>query len=124
MAETTELICVTCPVGCKLEVASDGDTIVEIAGNICKRGEAYAEAELFDPRRMLATTVQVAGGVHPLVPVYTAAPIPKPLIFDLLVELRQIELRAPVRAGQVVLEDALGAGVTVLTSRDLPAATG
>ena len=123
MAKTTELICVTCPMGCKLEVTHEGNTILGIEGNVCKRGEAYAETELVDPRRMVATTVQVVGGVHPLVPVYTAAPIPKPLIFDLLAELRQVKLRAPILAGQVVLEDALGTGVTVLTSRDLPAAT-
>jgi CxxC motif-containing protein len=54
--------------------------------------------------------------------VCTAAPIPKPLIFDLLAELRKVELRAPIQIGQVVLEDALGTGVDVLTTRNLPAA--
>lgn len=122
MAETSELICVTCPMGCRIEVTHEGRTVIGTEGNVCNRGEAYAEAELVDPRRMVATTVQVVGGVHPLVPVYTTAPLPKPLIFDLLAELRQVVLRAPVQAQQVVLEDALGTGVSVLTSRDLPAA--
>jgi len=56
-----------------------------------------------------------------LVPVYTAAAIPRPLIFDLLAELRKVELPAPVQMGQVVLESALGTGVDVLASRNLPA---
>ena len=121
MSETDELICVTCPMGCRLDVTHEGKTVLGIAGNVCQRGEAYAEAELADPRRMVATTVQVRGGLHPLVPVYTTAPFPMPLIFELLAELRQVVLQAPVRAHQTVLEDALGTGVSVRTSRALPA---
>ena len=122
MVETTELICVTCPMGCSLEVTHEGKTVLGVDGSVCKRGQAYAAGELADPRRMVATTVQVTNGVHPLVPVYTTAPLPKPLIFGLLSELRQVVLEAPVEAGQVVLDDALGTGVVVRTSRAMPVA--
>lgn len=57
-----------------------------------------------------------------MVPVFTDAPFPKPLVFDLLAELRELELCAPVEANQVVLPNALGTGVNVLTSRALPQA--
>jgi CxxC motif-containing protein len=120
--ETTKIICITCPMGCTLEVTHDGDTITKVEGEQCKRGKEYAQAELTDPRRMVTSTVKVRGGVHPLVPVYTAAPIPKPRIFDLLAELRKVELKAPVEAGQKVLENALDTGIDVLASRTLPAA--
>jgi CxxC motif-containing protein len=120
MAEKKNLICVTCPMGCTLEVTHDGDTVVEVAGNVCKRGRDYAQEELTDPRRMVATTVRVRGGIHPLVPVSTDAPFPKPRIADLLASLRQVELKAPVSLGQVVLENVLDSGVSVLASRDLP----
>jgi len=119
--EVTKMICITCPVGCSLEVTHEGKTVIKVEGNQCKRGVEYAEAELTDPRRMVTTTVKVRGGVHPLVPVYTAAPIPKPLIFDLLSELRKVELQAPVQVDQPVLKNALGTGVDVLASRNLPA---
>ena len=119
--EITKMICITCPVGCTLEVSHEGETIISIEGDTCKRGIDYAEAELTDPRRMVTSTVKVRDGVHPLVPVYTAAPIPKPLIFDLLVELRKVELQAPVELGQVALENALNTGINVLASRNLPA---
>jgi CxxC motif-containing protein len=120
--ETTKIICITCPMGCTLEVTHEGKTITKVEGEQCKRGKEYAQAELTDPRRMVTSTVKVKGGVHPLVPVYTAAPIPKPKIFDLLAELRKVELRAPVEIGQKVLENALGTGIDVLASRNLPAA--
>ena len=119
--EVTKLICITCPVGCSLEVTREGKTIINVAGNQCKKGQNYAEAELVDPRRMVPTTVKVQGGVHPLVPVCTAAPIPKPLILELLAELRRVELQAPIYVGQVVLSNALGTGVDVLASRNLAA---
>jgi CxxC motif-containing protein len=120
--EMTRIICITCPMGCTLEVTHEGKTITKVDGEQCKRGLEYAQAELTDPRRMVPSTVKVRGGVHPLVPVCTAAPIPKPLIFDLLAELRNVELQAPVQIGQVVLGDAFGTGVDVLTTRNLPAA--
>ena len=120
--ESTKVICITCPIGCSLEVTHEGKTVTKVEGNQCKKGLSYAEAEISDPRRMVTTTVRVQGGVHPLVPVYTAAPIPKPLISDLLAALRRVQLQAPVQMGQVVLENALGTGIDVLASRDLPMA--
>jgi CxxC motif-containing protein len=118
--ETGKMICITCPMGCTLEVTHDGKTITKVDGNQCKKGLGYAEGEITDPRRMVTTTVKVRGSRHPLVPVYTAAPIPKPLIFDLVKALRAMELDAPVRVGQVVVENALGTGVNILASRDMP----
>ena len=120
--ETTKVICITCPMGCSLTVTHEGKTIIKLEGNQCKKGLDYVKAELTDPRRVVTSTVKVRDSVHPLVPVYTAAPIPKPLIFDLLDALRHVELQAPVRMGQVVLRNALGTGIDVLASRDLPAA--
>ena len=106
--------------GCTLDVTIDGETVVDVSGHSCKRGAEYAQAEISDPRRMVASTVKVWGGIHPLVPVYTAAPFPRPQIFVLLAQLREVELKAPVEIGQIVLRDVLGTGVNVLASRDLP----
>jgi CxxC motif-containing protein len=121
MEEKTKMLCITCPKGCTLEVTHDGQTVLRVEGNACKRGIDYAGAEMVDPRRMVATTVKVSGGTHPLMPVYTREPFPKPHIFDLLAALRQIELHAPVAMGQVVLADAFGTGVDIIASRDMPA---
>jgi len=120
--EETELICITCPMGCTLNVTHDGDAVVDVEGATCKRGEDYAEEELTDPRRMVTTTVKVAGGLHPLLPVYTSAPIPKARIFDLLELIREAEVQAPVSVGDVVLEDVVDTDVDVLASRDMPPA--
>ena len=122
MEEITKLICISCPKGCSVNVTHEGDTITEINGASCKRGEEYVKKELVDPRRMVASTVRVKSGLHPLVPVYTQAPLPKPRIHDRLRELRKIEVQAPVQTGQIILENALGLGINVIASRDMPKA--
>jgi len=119
MPEKTKILCITCPKGCTLEVTHEGQTIVEIKPG-CKRGHEYANREMVDPRRMVASTVKVRLGIHPLLPVYTSAPFPKGQIRELLAELRQVEVSAPVTMGAVVIEDALGTGVSILASRDMP----
>ncbi|MGC9397956.1 MAG: DUF1667 domain-containing protein [Anaerolineae bacterium] len=123
MAVTEKMICITCPMGCTLEVTHEGETLLNVDGNNCPRGEAFVKEELTDPRRMVATTVKVKGGVHPLVPVYTAAPFPKPRIFELLKEIRKVEIEAPVKMNQVVLKNPLGEGIDIVASRDLPEST-
>ena len=122
MVEKRKLICIACPIGCELEVTLDEGKIVNVEGNSCKLGLDYAEQEIFDPRRMVASTVKVKNGFHPLVPVYTENPIPKPKIFDVLAELRNVELEAPVKINDVVIENVLGTGINVIASRDLPKA--
>ncbi len=119
--ETTKLICITCPVGCELTVTHEGKKVLKVEGNQCKLGIEYAEQEISEPRRMIITTVRVKGGFHSLVPVRSAEPVPKEKIFPILKELRKVELEAPVEMHQVVLENALGTGVSVVTSRSLPA---
>ena len=118
METTSKIICITCPKGCSLEVTHDGQTVIKVNEG-CKRGKEYVQRELVDPRRMIATTVRVNNGLHPLLPVTTAAPFPKPLIFDLMTELRKLHLVAPVKMGQVVLANALGTGIDVIASRDI-----
>ena len=115
---TEKVICTTCPKGCTLEVTRDGETIVSILDG-CKRGHEYARQELTDPRRMVASTVRIRGAVHPLMPVYTSAPFPKPRIPELLKLLRSVELTAPVTMDQPVLENVLGTGINVCASREM-----
>lgn len=114
-----DIICVACPKGCQLETRRSGEEIL-VSNEGCKRGQEYAVNEIHDPRRMVASTVRVQGGLHPLMPVHTALPFPKGQIKALLAALRGVELQAPVRVRQVVLSDSLGSGIDILASRDMP----
>jgi len=120
MEEIIKLICISCPQGCALEVTVEGKTVVNVDGAACKKGKEYAQLEIADPRRMIASTVRVKNGFHPLVPVYTKMPIPKNMIKKVLKELREVELTAPIANGYVVIENILGTGIDVITSREMP----
>ncbi|MGB8252899.1 MAG: DUF1667 domain-containing protein [Anaerolineaceae bacterium] len=117
--EITKLICITCPKGCTLEVQRDGDTVLKVEQG-CKRGYEYAQRELVDPRRMISSTVKIKGAGHPLLPVYTADAFPKPRIPELMAALRKVGVKAPIRMNEIVLADALGTGINILASRDMP----
>lgn len=113
-----KVVCVTCPKGCTLQVTRDGQTVLKV-GNGCKRGYEYARQELTDPRRMVASSVRITGALHPLLPVYTSAPFPKPRIPELLAILRMVEVKTPVTLDQTILEDVLGTGINIHASRDM-----
>ncbi|MFO7698084.1 MAG: DUF1667 domain-containing protein [Anaerolineae bacterium] len=121
MAEQREFICVTCPVGCSIQAEVDGQELVALRGQACQRGEAFVREELTAPRRMLTTTVRVSGGRLPLVPVRSSVPVPKGLMLEIARALREVALDAPVADHQMVLENALGSGVDIVTSRAIEA---
>ena len=116
MAITEKIICITCPKGCTLQVTHDGKTVLDVK-NGCSRGQKYVQRELVDPRRMVATTVSIKNARHPLLPVYTSEPFPKPRISELLKTIRQVKVQAPVKMGDIVLENALDTGIDIIASR-------
>lgn len=122
MEEVKKIICVSCPVGCELIVTIENGEIVKVNGNTCKLGIEYAQQEIFDPQRMVASTVKVKDGFHPLLPVYTERPIPKPIINDVLAEIHKVEVEAPVAMNDIVIENVLETGVNIIASRDMPKA--
>jgi len=71
---------------------------------------------------MIATTVKIRGGIHPLMPVYTESPspFPKPKIFDLLGQIKDVEIQALIEMGQVIIENVLGTGINIIANRDMP----
>ena len=120
--QVREFVCVTCPVGCTIQAKIEDGQLVEAEGQGCKRGVAFVREELTAPRRMITTTIQVKGGQLPLVPVRSSMPVPKDKLLAIADVLRSIELRAPVVEHQIVMQDVLGTGVDIITSRSMPEA--
>ena len=115
----TELICLNCPLGCEIAVEHDGKAIVSIGGNRCKRGAAYAEREVFNPERMVTTTVRAEGGSLELLPVKTSRPVPKAMTFKVVAAASKVTARAPLKLGDVVLADVAGTGADLVATRGL-----
>lgn len=115
-----ELTCIICPVGCRLvaETGEDGK-VLDVTGNGCKRGEAYAKSELTHPVRTLTSTVIIAGARYRRLPVITSAPVAKEALFDVMKALDGIRVQAPVAKGEVILRDVCGLGVDILAERSM-----
>ena len=114
------IICTLCPIGCHLDVDEQS---LNVAGNQCKRGTEFGRSELQNPVRTITSTVKINGAVHRRLPVKTAAAIPKHLIHDAMRLLDNVELAAPVKIGQVVVEDICGTGVPFVASRSMTTAS-
>lgn len=101
-----KLTCIICPLGCSLTVQLEGKKAVNVTGNGCPRGKAYAESECTDPRRTVTSTVLCADGS--LVSVKTDKPIPKEKIAECMALINKTVATLPVSIGDVLIEDVFG----------------
>jgi len=114
-----EMICIGCPMGCYLAVEYIGTTISGVSGNRCKVGMEYAEKEISNPERTLTTTVKVKNGYLPLVSVRTSKPIPKNIIFDAMDLLAKVEAEAPLKIGELIVQNILNTGVNIVATKNI-----
>jgi CxxC motif-containing protein len=113
-----ELVCIACPIACRLTVAQTDDGTVSVAGNRCPKGELYGREEMLAPRRVVTAVVPTSSMDFPCVPVRTDTPVSRDLVMELLKGLYRLRVDLPVRNGQVLVEDFHGARVIV--TRTLP----
>ena len=113
----TELICIVCPQGCHLKVDEAND--YKVTGNGCPRGAEYGKKELVNPTRVITTTVAIEGGIYRRIPVKTAGDIPKGMIFDIMDEINKVVVKAPIKVGDVIIENVLGTGVNVVSAKTM-----
>jgi len=117
--ETRNLVCIVCPVGCSLKVDINDGKVTGVTGNSCKRGAEYAKTECTNPIRVLTTTVRVSDGNITMLPVKSEKALPKGLLMDCMKVINQCSLKAPVRIGDVVLENILETGVNIIAASNV-----
>lgn len=117
--ETKELTCINCPMGCRITVELDGGSVVSVSGNTCKRGDTYARTEVVAPVRTVTTTIKVSGGVVDRVSCKTKSPVPKEKIFDVMAEIGSVCCSAPVKIGDVLIQDCAGTGVPIVATKSV-----
>ncbi|GHV27731.1 NAD(FAD)-dependent dehydrogenase [Synergistales bacterium] len=117
--ETKKFLCVSCPVGCALTVSVQGTKVIKAEGNTCKLGLKYAENEAANPLRTFTSTVRVDGASLPVCPVRSRTPLPLAKMFDVTREVAKLHAVAPVKMGQVLINDVCGTGTDIVASRSL-----
>jgi len=114
------ITCIVCPQGCNLEVwYNENNEVEEIKGYTCKRGLEYGKAESVNPVRMLTTTIRIDGGKLPVIPVKSDKPLPKDLLLECMNIISKVQVKAPVSSGEVIVENILGTGVNIITTREM-----
>ena len=113
-----KLICIVCPVGCRLTVTG-AEADLKITGNKCKKGIGYAQDEIANPVRMVCSTVKITGGKHNVIPVKTDRPIPEKYKLEVVKAINKIELKSPVKMGDVIISNLFETGVNIVAERDM-----
>ncbi len=104
-----QMICIICPRGCTLNASGEKDNL-KVSGNACQKGEAYAINEILNPVRTVTGIVRVANREE-MASVKTENPIPKEKIFELMQVINQTSVNAPVKIGEVIIEDIFGTNI-------------
>ncbi len=116
-AET--VICIGCPLGCRVSVAVDRrGKVAGMRGARCRQGEKYVLKELREPVRTLTTTLRTADRDFPLLPVRTSRPVLKALMRDIVRETASVVVKPPVKCGQVLVSDVCGSGADLVATTD------
>ena len=113
-----DLICVVCPVGCRMKISGTIEDL-KVSGEQCKRGVEHAYEEITNPTRMVCTTVKIQGGIHPVIPVRTDKPIAEKYKLEVVKAVKDITLTSPIEMGEVIVEDLFGTGVNLIAERNM-----
>ena len=115
-----QIICVGCPMGCRLTVEIEDGEATSVAGHDCKRGAEYARQEAVMPLRVLTGNMKAHGCTKPF-SVRTDRPVPKELLLKCALELKRHHPAPPIAMGDIVIENLLGTGIGVVATQDLAA---
>ena len=114
-----ELTCIGCPIGCSLNVEMVGSDVINVTGYSCKKGKEYAQKEVTNPTRILTSVVRVNGGDMPVVSIKTENDVPKYKIEECIKALKNVEVDAPIKIGDVLLQNVAETGVNILATRNI-----
>ncbi|MDM8534233.1 DUF1667 domain-containing protein [Clostridiaceae bacterium HSG29] len=114
-----EITCISCPNGCEMSVEVVENKIIRVENNKCERGISFANEEIFNPQRMLCSTVKTSDPKNLRLPVRTDKVIPKNKIFEAMKCINNIVINKNIQMGEKIIENLLGLGVSIIASQSL-----
>jgi CxxC motif-containing protein len=116
----SEVICVVCPLACRVTVSiDDKGNVVNVTDNQCKEGGKYAINEYKFPGRVLTTTVLTESSGCKLLSVRSNKLIPKDRLRECAHFLAKVRVKPPVKIGQIIVTNIVGTGVDMLSTNEL-----
>lgn len=121
MPARESIICIGCPLGCRVTVIQDKKgRITGMKGAECKQGEKYVLKEFENPVRTLTATVRTGDADFPLLPVRSSDPVPKRLMGDIMRETAGVTAKPPVKTGDVIIKNVMKTGSDLIATADWP----
>jgi len=121
MAAGETIICIGCPLGCRVTVTRDRKgNVTTMKGADCKQGEKYVLKELQNPVRTLTATIRTGDETFPLLPVRTSRPVLKTLLRPIMKETVKAKVKPPVRAGDVIIRNVAKSKADLVATTDWP----
>ncbi|HWS30509.1 MAG TPA: DUF1667 domain-containing protein [Clostridia bacterium] len=120
--EERKLICIGCPLGCPMTVTlNDVGEVEKVTGFTCRKGDIYARKEVVNPTRTVTSTVSVSGAKNGerTVSCKTKTDVPKAKIFDVMRDIRNVTVKAPIYIGDVVKANVGGTGVDMVATKEV-----
>ena len=114
-----EIICIVCPLGCRMDVELHGSEVTSVQGNQCKKGPKHARRELSFPGRILTTTIKTDIPEMPLLPIRSNQELPKDRLMACMKVLSGHIVKRPVNLGDPVIHNILGLGVDMVACRTM-----
>lgn len=114
-----EMVCIVCPMSCKLSVEMEDNKVKSVSGNTCIRGVKYANEELMSPTRMVTSTVYIKNAALTRLPVVTSSPVPKDKIMDVMKQINKVKVKAPIKREDVIIKNVARTGVDIIASRTM-----
>lgn len=90
---------------------------LEVTGNSCPKGEAFARSEITNPMRVLTTTVVIRSRNEKMLPVRTQDPIPKSSMAAAMNYIKNVRVKAPVEVGDIIVSDLADTGVPLIATK-------
>ena len=112
------MTCITCPIGCLLEADYNltSKEIISLKGNQCKKGYKFALDELFDPKRILTTSVKINSRFFKRLPIRSDIPAPRDTIEKMVKEIKKLKITIPVKMGDILEKNFMDTGVNIISS--------
>ena len=108
-----EFVCIVCPKSCELS-AEEFAGVLNVSGNQCERGIAFAVEEVYNPQRVLTTTVRLTTGG--LLPVRSKGSVKQGELKALVERLKSVEATPPIVIGQIIADLSNGERIEIVAT--------
>ncbi|MGM0396060.1 MAG: DUF1667 domain-containing protein [Bacillota bacterium] len=111
-----KITCQVCPMACEIFIArKDNENVAD--GNRCGRGLEFVRKHMDSEDKIVTGRCLLSGGQMSRLPVATSDKIPVSLIDEVLMIIQKTKVHAPVKKGQILVENILGTGINVISQR-------